>query len=80
MAIEYIEQKVTDILVDKLGVEPEYVKSEADFREDLGGDSLDLVEVMMKVEKDFRISVSDEEADQVKTVGDIIDLVEKYQK
>lgn len=75
-----IEKKVTDILVDKLGVEPEYVKSEADFREDLGGDSLDLVVVLMEFEKDFRISVSDEEADQVKTVGDIIDLVEKHQK
>lgn len=75
-----IEKKVTDILVDKLGVEPEYVKSEANFREDLGGDSLDCVEVLMEIEHEFSISVSDEEADQVKTVGDIIDLVEKYQK
>lgn len=80
MTRQDIEKKVTDILVDKLGVEPEYVKSEADFREDLGGDSLDLVVVLMEFEKDFRISVSDEEADQVKTVGDIIDLVEKHQK
>ena len=75
-----IEKKVTDILVDKLGVEPEYVKSEADFREDLGGDSLDLVEVLMEVEHEFHISVTDEEADQVKTVGDIIGLVERYVK
>ena len=75
-----IEKKVTDILVDKLGVEPEEVKSEAKFREDLGGDSLDLVEVMMAVEREFRISVTDEEADHVKTVGEIFDLVEKYQK
>jgi acyl carrier protein len=73
-----IEKKVTDILVDKLGVEPEYVKSEADFREDLGGDSLDLVVVLMEIEKDFSISVSDEDADQVKTVGDICDMVERY--
>ena len=75
-----IEKKVTDILVDKMGVVPEEVKSEADFREDLGGDSLDLVMVVMEIEKDFSISVTDEEADQVNTVGDIIGLVEKYQK
>lgn len=75
-----IEKKVTDILVDKLGVEPEEVKNEADFREDLGGDSLDLMIVIMEIEKDFSISVTDEEADQVKTVADIIGLVEKHQK
>ena len=78
MTRQDIEQKVTDILVDKLGVGPEEVKSEADFREDLGGDSLDLVVVVMEIEKDFCISVTDEEADQVKTVADIIGLVEKH--
>jgi acyl carrier protein len=80
MTREDIEKKVTDILVEKLGVGPEDVKSEANFREDLGGDSLDLVVVVMKVEHEFRISVTDEEADQVNTVADIIGLVEKYQK
>jgi len=80
MTRQDIEKIVTDILVDKLGVEPEEVKSEADFREDLGGDSLDLVVVVMEIEKDFSISVTDEEADQVNTVADIIGLVEKYQK
>ena len=80
MTTEDIEKKVTDILVDNLDVEPEEVKSEADFREDLGGDSLDLMVVIMEIEKNFRISVTDEEADQVKTVADIFDLVEKHQK
>ncbi len=80
MTTEDIEKKVTDILVDKLGVGPEEVKSEADFREDLGGDSLDLVMVVMKVEREFRISVTDEEVEQAKTVADIIDLVEKHLK
>lgn len=80
MAREDIEKKVTDILVDKLGVEPKEVKNEADFREDLGGDSLDLVMVVMEVEHEFRISVTDEEADHVNTVGDIIGLVERYVK
>lgn len=80
MTRQDIEKKVTDILVNKLGVEPEEVKSEADFREDLGGDSLDLAEVVMKVEREFHISVTDEEAEQAKTVGDICDMVEKHQK
>lgn len=80
MTREDIEKKVTDILVDKLGVGPEEVKSEANFREDLGGDSLDLVMVVMKIEHEFRISVTDEEADQVKTVGDICNMVERYVK
>lgn len=79
MTRQDIEKIVTDILVDKLGVEPEEVKSEADFREDLEGDSLDLMMVIMEIEKDFSISVTDEEAEQAKTVGDICDMVERYQ-
>lgn len=73
-----IENKVAEILVDKLDVGREEVKSEADFREDLGGDSLDLVVVVMEIEKDFSISVSDEEVEQVNTVADICDMVEQY--
>lgn len=80
MTRQDIEKKVTDILVNKLGVEPEEVKSEANFREDLGGDSLDLVVVVMEIEKDFSISVTDEEADQMNTVADIIGMVERYVK
>ena len=80
MTRQDIEKKVTDILVNQLGVEPEDVKNEADFIEGLGGDSLDLVEVMMEVEREFHISVTDEEEYQVKTVADIIGLVEKHQK
>ena len=75
-----IEKKVTDTLVNKLGVGPEEVKSEANFEDDLGGDSLDLMVVVMELEKDFRISVTDEEVDQAKTVGDICDMVERYVK
>ena len=72
-----IEKKVNDILVDKLGVDYEDVKPEASFMDDLGGDSLDCVEVLMKVEKEFSISIEDEEADKTKTVKDIYDLVER---
>ena len=78
MAREDIEKKVTDILVDILGVEPEEVKNEANFEDDLGGDSLDCVEVLMEIEHGFNIHVSDADAYQVKTVGDICDMVERY--
>jgi acyl carrier protein len=77
MTRQDIEKKVTDILVDKLGVEPEEVKNEADFREDLGGDSLDLMVVIMEIEKEFGISIKDEDAEQCVTVGQMYDLVEQ---
>ena len=72
-----IEQKVNDILVDKLGVEPDVVKEDATFKDDLGGDSLDCVEVIMECEHEFGISVNDEDAAKCETVKDICDLVEK---
>lgn len=78
MAREDIEKKVTDILVDTMGVEPEEVKNDANFEDDLGGDSLDCVEVLVEIEQEFNIHVSDADAYQAKTVGDIIGLVERY--
>ena len=75
-----IEKKVAKILVDKLGVEPEEVKSDENFEDDLGGDSLDLMLVIMEIEKEFSISVSDEDVEQAKTVADICDMVERYVK
>ena len=78
MAREDIEKKVTDILVDTMGVEPEEVKNDANFEDDLGGDSLDCVEVLMEIEQEFNIHVSDADAYQAKTVGDICDMVERY--
>lgn len=80
MTRQDIEKKVTDILVDKLRVEPEEVKNDANFEDDLVGDSLDCVEVLMEIEYEFNIHVSDADTFQAKTVGDIIGLIEKYQK
>lgn len=71
-----IEKKVNDVLVDILGVDPSEIKDEADFREDLNGDSLDCVEVIMELEKVFDIYIKDEEADESKTVKQIYDMVE----
>ncbi len=80
MTRQDIEKKVTDILVDKLGVEPEEVKNDANFEDDLGGDSLDLAVVVMEIEHEFNIHVSDADAYRAKTVGDICDMVERYVK
>jgi len=75
-----IEKKVNDILVDKLGVDPSEVKEEATFTGDLGGDSLDTVEVIIECEHEFGVRVNDEDAAQCSTVKDIYDLVEKLVK
>lgn len=70
-------EKVKSIIVDLLGVEPEKVTRDARFREDLEADSLDLVELIMEVEEQFGWTVSDEEAQQLRTVGHAVDFVEQ---
>ena len=72
-----IESKVNDILVDKLGVEPDMVKNDAKFEDDLGGDSLDCVELIIEFEHEFGISISDERADKCETVKDMYDMIEE---
>ncbi len=68
--------RVKEIIVDLLGVEPEKVTMEARFREDLGADSLDLVELVMAFEEEFGGTISDEDAQQIKTVGDAVRYLE----
>jgi acyl carrier protein len=70
-------EKVKSIIVDLLGVEPDKVTRDARFREDLEADSLDLVELIMEVEEQFGWTISDEEAQQLRTVGQAVDFVEK---
>lgn len=71
-----IEQKVNEILVDTLGIDPDMVNNDARFDEDLNGDSLDCVELIMEFEKEFCISIKDEDAYMCATVKQIYDLVE----
>jgi acyl carrier protein len=71
------EDKIRDIIVELLGVEPERVTRDARFREDLEADSLDLVELIMEFEQEFGGEISDEEAQKIETVGQVIDYVEK---
>lgn len=75
-----IESKVKAIIVDKLGVEESEVKPEASFTNDLGADSLDTVELIMELEKEFGISIPDNEAEKIQTVGDAISYIENSAK
>ena len=66
-----INPKVKDIIVDQLGVDPEKVKAEASFIDDLGADSLDIVELVMAMEEEFDLEIPDEDAEKLKTVNDV---------
>ena len=70
-----IEEKVIDIIVDKLGVDRAEVTPEAVFVDDLGADSLDLVELIMAMEEEFGMEIADEEAEKLRTVQDVISFV-----
>ena len=71
-----IEEKVIQIIVDKLGVDEAEVTSEASFTNDLGADSLDTVELIMEFEKEFDISIPDEQAENIQTVGHAVTYLE----
>jgi acyl carrier protein len=75
-----ISTRVKSIIVDKLGVDESEVTLEANFTNDLGADSLDTVELIMEFEKEFEISIPDEEAEKIGTVGDAISYMEKVSK
>lgn len=66
------ESKVKEIIIDKLGVEESQITPEASFTNDLGADSLDIVELVMGFESAFQISIPDEDAEKISTVGDAI--------
>ena len=70
-------EKVKDIIEKELGVEREKLTDEASFIEDLGADSLDIVELVMEFEKEFNIDIPDEDAEKLRTVGDAIELPER---
>jgi len=72
-----IESKVKAIIVDKLGVEEAQVTMEASFSADLNADSLDTVELIMEFEKEFNITIPDEDTQKISTVGDAVAYIEK---
>ncbi len=72
-----IENKVKAIIVDKLGVEESQVTMDANFQNDLNADSLDTVELIMEFEKEFGISIPDEDTEKISTVGEAVAYVEQ---
>ena len=79
MAKEEIFDKLKELVVDQLGVEEDEVTMEATMQEDLGADSLDLVDLVMSVEEEFGVKVADEDLENIKTVGDIVNYIEANQ-
>jgi len=77
MAEKTTEEKVKDIIVEQLGVNPEQVTPQASFIEDLGADSLDIVELVMAFEEEFSVEVPDEDAEKLQTVGDVINYIKE---
>lgn len=71
-----IAEKVKKIIVDKLGVDESEVTHEASFTNDLGADSLDTVELIMEFENEFNISIPDDQAEKIQTVGEAIKYIE----
>ncbi len=71
-----IAERVNKIIVDKLGVDESEVTAEASFTNDLGADSLDTVELIMEFEKEFDISIPDEQAENIQTVGNAVEYLE----
>ena len=72
--------KVKAIIINELGVDPEKVTNDASFVDDLGADSLDTVELVMAVEEEFTIDIPDEDAEQMRTVGEAIAYIEKREE
>ncbi|MGN1403036.1 MAG: acyl carrier protein [Ruminococcus sp.] len=77
MAKEEIFEKLKDLVVDQLGVDDDEVTMEANIQDDLGADSLDVVDLVMSVEEEFGVKIADEELEGIKTVGDIVDYIEE---
>ncbi len=75
-----VSPKVKDIIVDQLGVDPEKVKPEASFIDDLGADSLDIVELVMAMEEEFNLEIPDEDAEKLKTVQDVASYLQSKGK
>ena len=75
--MENLEKKVKEIIIDKLGIEESEVTDSASFTNDLGADSLDTVELIMEFEKEFNISIPDEDAEKIGTIGQAISYLKE---
>jgi len=72
-------EKIRDVIVEQLGVEPDDVKLESSFIDDLGADSLDIVELIMALEEEFDMEIPDEDAEKLSTVNDVVEYIKSHQ-
>lgn len=80
MASAEVLEKVKGIVVEQLGVESDEVKGDSTFIDDLGADSLDIVELIMAFEEEFNIEIPDEAAEKIKTVQDVVSFIEQNEQ
>lgn len=78
--MEDLEAKIKSVIAEKLGKRIEDIRNDASFIDDLGADSLDIVDMVMKLEEEFGISIPDEDLDKIKTVGDAIEYIRSKKK
>ena len=78
--MDNIEQRVKKIIAEQLGVNEAEIKNESSFVDDLGADSLDTVELVMALEEEFHLEISDEDAEKITTVGDAVKYIEEHLK
>jgi acyl carrier protein len=76
-AVPSVEERVIEIVCENLGVNKEQVTRKTAFIEDVGADSLDIVELIMELEEEFEINIPDDQAEKIKTVGEAIDYIER---
>ncbi len=79
MASDNVKERVIDIVADQLGVSKEQITPETSYVNDLGADSLDVVELVMEFEEEFDINIPDDAAEKIQTVGQTIEYIEKHQ-
>jgi acyl carrier protein len=79
MIVADVLERVTAIIVDRLGVEESKITLEASFKDDLGADSLDVVELVMELEDEFDLEISDDDAEKISTVGDAVNYIQAKQ-
>lgn len=80
MSVSNVETKVKSIIAEQLGVGEDEIKPESSFIDDLGADSLDIVELVMAMEEEFDVEIPDEQAEAIKTVKDAVDYINSHKK
>jgi acyl carrier protein len=73
-----VQERVKRIVIERLGVEEAEVTTEASFKDDLGADSLDVVELVMELEDEFDLEISDEDAEKITTVGEVVKYIQSH--